>query len=78
LRFDPDLQGILNRHPFPNVAHGCLLEGIALALEGRFEPFSRGRGGITPAHAGEIAAIAERHGIRLAPFFNASGPLPLQ
>src|SRR5262249_27170377 len=41
LRLAPDLQGILNRHPFPAVAHGCLLEGIALALEGRFEPFSR-------------------------------------
>ena len=78
IRFDPDLHGILNRHPFPDVAHGCLLEGIALALEGRFEPFSRGRGGITPEHVGEIETIAARHGIRLAPFFNSSGPLPLQ
>jgi len=78
LRFDPDLHGILNRHPFPDVAHGCLLEGIALALEGRFEPFSRGRGGITPEHVMEIETIAARHGIRLAPFFNGSGPLPLQ
>jgi predicted amino acid dehydrogenase len=78
LRFDPDLHGILNRHPFPDVAHGCLLEGIALALEGRFEPFSRGRGGITPQHVGEIESIAARHGIRLAPFFNGAGPLPLQ
>ncbi|HEY2324454.1 MAG TPA: hypothetical protein VGJ82_16460 [Thermoanaerobaculia bacterium] len=78
LRFDPDLHGILNRHPFPDVAHGCLLEGIVLALEGRFEPFSRGRGGITPRHVAEIETIAARHGIRLAPFFNGSGPLPLQ
>ncbi len=78
IRFNPDLHGILNRHPFPDVAHGCLLEGIALALEGRFEPFSRGRGGITPEHVAEIEAIAARHGIRLAPFFNAAGPLPLQ
>lgn len=68
LTFDPDLHGILNRHPFPNVAHGCLLEGIALALEGRYEPFSRGRGGITPEHVEEIASIAARHGIVLAPF----------
>ena len=75
LKFKPDLRGILNRHPFPNVAHGCLLEGIALALEGRFEPFSRGRGAITPQHVDEIEAIAARHGIYLAPFFNASGPL---
>jgi len=78
LRFDPDLHGILNRHPFPDVAHGCLLEGIALALEGRFEPFSRGRGGITADHVREIETIAARHGIRLAPFFNSAGPLPLQ
>ena len=68
LTFEPDLHGILNRHPFPNVAHGCLLEGIALALEGRYEPFSRGRGGITPEHVAEIESIAARHGIVLAPF----------
>lgn len=78
LKFEPDLHGILNRHPFPDVAHGCLLEGMALALEGRFESFSRGRGAITPQHVDEIAAIAARHGISLAPFFNAAGPVTLQ
>lgn len=77
MTFDPDLHGILNRHPFPDVTHGCLLEGIALALEGRFEPFSRGRGAITPKLVDEIETIASRHGICLAPFFNAGGPLPL-
>jgi fatty aldehyde-generating acyl-ACP reductase len=75
LRFAPDLHGILNRHPFPDVVHGCLLEGMALALERRFEPFSQGRGFITPERVAEIAAIAARHGIRLAPFYNACGPL---
>lgn len=75
LKFVPDLHGILNRHPFPDVAHGCLLEGIALALEGRFEPFSRGRGAITPKLVEEIERIAARHGIYLAPFYNAAGPL---
>jgi fatty aldehyde-generating acyl-ACP reductase len=78
MTFDPDLHGILNRHPFPDVAHGCLLEGIALTLEGRFEPFSRGRGAITPKHVVEIETIAGRHGIYLAPFFNADGPCRLQ
>jgi len=78
MTFDPDLHGILNRHPFPDVAHGCLLEGIALTLEGRFEPFSRGRGAITSEHVEEIETIAARHGIYLAPFFNAAGPLTLQ
>ena len=75
LHFEPDLRGVLNRHPFPDVAHGCLLEGIALTLEGRFEPFSRGRGAITPALVEEIEAIAARHGIYLAPFSNADGPV---
>jgi fatty aldehyde-generating acyl-ACP reductase len=75
LRFSPDFHGILNRHPFPDVVHGCLLEGMALALEGRCEPFSQGRGSITPARVEEIEAIAPRHGIYLAPLYNADGPV---
>jgi predicted amino acid dehydrogenase len=75
LNFIPDFHGILNRHPFPNVAHGCLLEGIALALERRFEPFSQGRGLITRKRVEEIETIASRHGIHLAPLYNADGPL---
>src|SRR5271169_5516435 len=75
LRFAPDFHGILNRHPFPDVVHGCLLEGMALVLEGRFEPFSKGRGAITPARVEEIETIAARHGIHLAPLYNADGPV---
>jgi fatty aldehyde-generating acyl-ACP reductase len=75
LRFAPDFHGILNRHPFPDVVHGCLLEGMALALEGRFEPFSQGRGFITPKRVEEIESIAARHGIRPAPLYNADGPV---
>jgi predicted amino acid dehydrogenase len=75
MTFSPDLHGVLNRHPFPDVVHGCLLEGMALALERRFEPFSQGRGFITPERVEEIAAIAARHGIHLAPLYNADGPL---
>jgi fatty aldehyde-generating acyl-ACP reductase len=75
LRFAPDLHGILNRHPFPDVAHGCLLEGMALALDRRFEPFSQGRGAITPERVEEMETIAARHGIYLAPLYNADGPL---
>ena len=67
LTFTPDFGGILNRHPFPDVVHGCLLEGVALALEGRFEPFSQGRGNITPERVKEMETIAARHGIYLAP-----------
>jgi fatty aldehyde-generating acyl-ACP reductase len=75
MRFTPDFHGILNRHPFPDVVHGCLLEGMALALEGRFEPFSQGRGSITPERVEEIEGIAARHGIYLAPLYNADGPV---
>jgi predicted amino acid dehydrogenase len=75
MSFAPDFHGILNRHPFPDVVHGCLLEGMALALEGRFEPFSQGRGFITPKRVKEMEAIAARHGIYLAPLYNAEGPV---
>jgi predicted amino acid dehydrogenase len=75
IRFAPDFHGILNRHPFPDVVHGCLLEGMALALEGRFEPFSQGRGSITPERVEEMETIAARHGIYLAPLYNADGPV---
>jgi fatty aldehyde-generating acyl-ACP reductase len=75
LKFAPDFHGILNRHPFPDVVHGCLLEGMALALEGRFEPFSQGRGFITPERVEEMETVAARHGIYLAPLCNADGPV---
>jgi predicted amino acid dehydrogenase len=75
LTFVPDFSGVLNRHPFPDTAHGCLLEGMALALERRFEPFSQGRGFITPARVEEIEKISARHGICLAPLYNAEGRL---
>jgi len=75
LSFAPDLHGVLNRHPFPDVVHGCLLEGMALALDGRFEPFSQGRGFITPQRVEEIETIAARHGIYLAPLYNGEGPV---
>jgi len=73
LSFMPDLKGVLNRHPFPEVAHGCLLEGMVLALARRFEPFSQGRGFITAERVEEIESIAALHGIHLAPLFNAEG-----
>lgn len=51
------------------------MEGMVLALEGRFEPFSQGRGFITPERVQEIESIAARHGIHLAPLYNALGPI---
>ena len=73
MKFAPDFRGVLNRHPFPDVVHGCLLEGMALALERRFETFSQGRGSITPQRVAEIEAVAARHGIYLAPLYNGDG-----
>src|SRR6202162_4147418 len=75
MKFTPYFHGVLNRHPFPDVVHGCLLEGVALALEHRFEPFSQGRGFITQERVDEIETIAARHGICLAPLYNSNGPL---
>jgi hypothetical protein len=45
---DSPLLDFFYSFPAPRVAHGCLLEGVALALERRFESFSQGRGLITP------------------------------
>jgi fatty aldehyde-generating acyl-ACP reductase len=70
VRLDPDLLGAIYPYGLPHVGHGCLLEGIVLAMENRFEPFSQGRGLITPRRVEEIWRIAEKHGIGLPPLFN--------
>ena len=75
MTFVPAVGGVLNRHPFRDVVHGCLLEGMTLALEGRFEPFSEGRGFITPQRVEEMERMAARHGICLAPLYNSDGPI---
>ena len=48
---------------------------MALALEGRFESFSQGRGFITQERVAEMETIAARHGVYLAPLYNADGPV---
>lgn len=73
LELVPDLLSVLAPHPAPNVVQGCLLEGMLLALEGRSESYSRGRGRISPARVDEIWALAEKHGFALAPFFDGEG-----
>jgi fatty aldehyde-generating acyl-ACP reductase len=73
LQLVPDLLSVLAPHPVPNVVQGCLLEGMLLALEGRSESYSRGRGNILPASVDEIWCLAEKHGFALAPFFNDGG-----
>jgi predicted amino acid dehydrogenase len=73
ITLDPDLLPIVYPYPLSNLTHGCLLEGIVLAMEQRFEPFSQGRGNITPQRVEEIWRIAQRHGVGLAPLFNGAG-----
>jgi fatty aldehyde-generating acyl-ACP reductase len=48
-------------------AYACMVETIALALEGRFEDYTVGRD-ITLERVQEITAIAERHGFRMSGF----------
>jgi len=73
LRLVPDLLPVLAPHPAPNIVQGCLLEGMLLALEGRSESYSIGRGNISPGKVDEIWALASKHGFALAPFFNDQG-----
>jgi fatty aldehyde-generating acyl-ACP reductase len=73
LHLVPDLLPVLAPHPEPNVVQGCLLEGMLLALEGRCESYSSGRGNIFPTQVDEMWALAQKHGFALAPFFNDEG-----
>jgi fatty aldehyde-generating acyl-ACP reductase len=68
--FDPDYALDLYRFPVKDVAHGCLLEAIVLAMEGKPKAFSTGRGNITTTAIDEILEIALSHGIVTAPLFN--------
>ena len=73
IELDPDLLSVIYPYSVPNVAHGCLLEGVVLAMEKRFEPFSQGRGLIFPRRVEEMWRIAQEHGIGLPPLFNGDG-----
>jgi fatty aldehyde-generating acyl-ACP reductase len=75
IQLDPDLLDVIYPYSIGNVAHGCFLEGVALAMERQFEPFSQGRGLITPQRVEDIWQIAQKHGIGLPPLFNAAGPV---
>jgi predicted amino acid dehydrogenase len=71
--------GILERfYDFPaaHVAHGCMLEGAVLAIAGRFESFSVGRGRITLDRIDEMWSLATACGVSPAPLFGAGGLWP--
>ncbi len=50
------------------IIFGCLAEAMILALDGRFENFSIGRGNITEEKIKLISQLADKHGFSLAPF----------
>jgi fatty aldehyde-generating acyl-ACP reductase len=62
------------RFPVTNAVHGCMLEGAVLAMAGRFEAFSTGRGRITLGRLEEMWRLAEMCGVSLAPLFDGNGP----
>lgn len=64
------------RFPSTHTAHGCMLEGAALAIAERFEPFSTGRGNITPERVDEMSRLSRASGIMLAPLFDGAGLWP--
>ena len=64
------------RFPSGHTGHGCMLEGVVLAITGRFEAFSTGRGRITPARVDEMWRLAGLSGVSLAPLFNSAGLWP--
>ncbi len=56
--------------PLKNVAHGCLLESIVLAMDQSYCAFSKGKGNITVLDMERILEMAKLHGIEPAPLFN--------
>jgi fatty aldehyde-generating acyl-ACP reductase len=76
LRSDGGVLDQFYTFPVANAAHGCMLEGAVLAMAGRFEPFSVGRGRITPERIEEMWQLAVAWGVSLAPLFGADGVWP--
>ena len=55
--------------PAPRVTYGCFGEALILALEGRREAYSLGRGRIAPEAMDEIMRLGRRHGFEVEPFY---------
>ena len=70
IHFGPNVQGFR-----PGINLACLAETMLLALEGN--PTDHGIGQTSPLdEALRVAALAERHGFRLAPPHRGTAPLP--
>jgi predicted amino acid dehydrogenase len=68
--------GVQYTFPVAHAAHGCMIEGAVLAMAGRFEAFSTGRGRITPGRVQEMWHLATACGVSLAPLFDRAGVWP--
>jgi predicted amino acid dehydrogenase len=55
--------------PVPTQIYGCLAETIVLALDGRYENFSIGRGRITEDRISLIWEMSGRHGFSIGAFY---------
>ncbi len=71
--FNPDYSNTIYKYPAPYVIHGCILEAMVLSFENKIESYSSGKGEITIDKIEEIYQLSLKHGILLAPFFNAKG-----
>lgn len=71
--FHPDYSNTIYHYDAPHIIHGCILEAMVLAFEKRFENYSSAKGKITVDKIEEIYSLSQKHGIELAPFYNAKG-----
>ncbi len=71
--FSPDYSNNMYHYEAPYISHGCILEAIVLAFENKFETYSAGKGNITIDKMEEIYNLSLKHGIVVAPFYNANG-----
>ncbi|MDB5232384.1 MAG: putative dehydrogenase [Chitinophagaceae bacterium] len=71
--FTPQIHHEFYDFPVQNAGHGCMQEAIVLALEKNYQPYSTGKGNITPEKIECIYELARKHGITEAPLFNSLG-----
>ena len=71
--FNPDYSETMYHYEAPHIMHGCILEAMVLAFEKKFENYSSAKGNITMDKMEAIYTLSEKHGIVLAPFYNAKG-----
>ena len=71
--FSPDYSEAFYQYPAPYVIHGCILEAMILAFEKKYEDYSSGKGNISIDKILEMYDMGLKHGITIAPFYNAKG-----